>query len=453
MAALEKPRVRVKAGQIGDGFQNLVANIGTARDKASAGTWFHNSTSLQEIDALYRGTWLGKKIIDIPVGDMTREWRVFRTDDEAVKRIEAEEKRLQLRAKVARAMRWARLYGGAVLVLSDGAEDPSQPLDASRIAKGGLKFVHPLTRFQIGYFDIDLDPLSPSYGEPPMWQVAGATGRMANVHHTRVIKFIGAERPPTMGMIDPWGDSAFDAIREAIMRSDTAAAAMTSLLTEAKIDILTIPDLQAHLQTPDGEERLMRRFNLAALLKGINGMMLMGAGEEHSQKTITFTGLPEVHARLLQEVSGAADIPMTRLLGQSPGGLQSTGESDLRNYYDAISAKQEETLRPALERIDAALIPSALGSAPADLWFEFGELWQLSEKDQADILGKTASALKTLADAAIMPDAALSKSAVALLDGEGMLPGIADAVKEFGGYEEGDREGEDDGDTGAEPSV
>jgi uncharacterized protein len=427
MDANEKPRIRVK---VGDGFTNLVANLGTSRDKASAGSWFYQPVTLTEIDALYRGTWLGRKVVDIPVGDMTREWRVFRADDAIVERIEAEEKRLQLRAKVARALRWANLYGGAVLILGDGAPDPSQPLDLSAIRAGGLKFVHPMTRYQIGYRDIDLDPFSGSYGDPKSWDVAGATGTV-EVHPSRVIKLIGAERPPTIGVIDPWGDSVYDAIRTAMMNSDTVSAAMASLMTEAKIDIISVPDLQAHLQTPEGEERLMRRFNLASLLKGINGMLLMGGGETYNQKTQAFSGIPEVHARLLQEVSGAADIPLTRLLGQTPGGLQSTGENDIRNYYDGISSKQEDVLRPILDRIDALLIPSALGAAKADLWWEFNELWQLSEKDQSDIFARAATAIKTLADAALVPDAALAQSAVALLDGEGMLPGLAKAVDEF----------------------
>lgn len=42
--------------------------------------------------------------------------------------------------------------------------------------------------------------------------------------------------------------------------------------------------------------------------------------------------------RFLQIVSGAADIPAIRLLSQSPAGMNATGESDLRNYYDRLSA-------------------------------------------------------------------------------------------------------------------
>ena len=49
----------------------------------------------------------------------------------------------------------------------------------------------------------------------------------------------------------------------------------------------------------------------------------------------------------LQVAAGAADIPVTRLLGQSPAGLSATGESDTRNYYDMIvGAAGGLTLRP-----------------------------------------------------------------------------------------------------------
>ena len=61
----------------------------------------------------------------------------------------------------------------------------------------------------------------------------------------------------------------------------------------------------------------------------------------------------------LQVAASAADIPVTRLLGQSPAGLSATGDSDTRNYHDMIAARQELDLRPQLERLDALLLRSA----------------------------------------------------------------------------------------------
>ena len=66
----------------------------------------------------------------------------------------------------------------------------------------------------------------------------------------------------------------------------------------------------------------------------------------------------------------------TRLLGQSPAGLSATGDSDTRNYYDMIAARQELDLRPQLERLDKLILRSA-GVDPAALTFEFRPLWQM----------------------------------------------------------------------------
>src|SRR5690606_6151383 len=105
-----------------------------------------------------------------------------------------------------------------------------------------------------------------------------------------------------------------------------------------------------------------------------------------------------------QLVSGAADIPITRFLGQSPGGMQSTGESDIRNYYDRIKAGQELEMRPAMAVLDECLIRSALGSRPADLFYTWRSLWQSSEKERADIGKTTADTIKTLSDTKLIPE-------------------------------------------------
>lgn len=417
--------------EVKDGLQNVVANLGTDRDKASFGAFTYTPTDLKNIDGIYRSSWLGRKVVDIPAADMTREWRKWQgVDAKQAMALEREEKRLELRAKITKALRWARLYGGAAIVLGTNETKPANPLaDGEQ-----LKYLHVLTREQISYTELDTDPLSPFYWWPKMWSVmGGAANSGVEIHPSRVIPVIGNERGSTDFSPDPWGDSIYDAMRDALVHSATASSAIASMLPEAKIDVITMPDLQNVLQTTDGESRLIKRFQTAALMKGINGMLLLGDGETYQQKTQAFTGLPEIHDRFLQAVAGAADIPMTRLLGQSPGGLQSTGESDLRNYYDGISSKQEDIMRPILDRIDALMVPAVIKAGAENVWWEFGELWQMSEKDQAAIFDTTASAIKKLAETGLVPDAALSDSVVALLDNEGSLPGLAKAVEEAGG--------------------
>ena len=63
-------------------------------------------------------------------------------------------------------------------------------------------------------------------------------------------------------------------------------------------------------------------------MKSINNLLLLGDGETWARERIDFGGLPDMVRTFLQVAAGAAGIPVTRLLGQSPAGLSATGDSD-----------------------------------------------------------------------------------------------------------------------------
>jgi hypothetical protein len=84
-------------------------------------------------------------------------------------------------------------------------------------------------------------------------------------------------------------------------------------------------------------------------------------------------------------VSAASGIPATRVLGKSPDGLNASGESDIRNFYDYIASMQEQDIKPKLQYMDKIMAKSELGYIPEDMKFEFVPLWQVNEKEQAEI--------------------------------------------------------------------
>ena len=84
--------------------------------------------------------------------------------------------------------------------------------------------------------------------------------------------------------------------------------------------------------------------------------------------------------------AGASDIPATRLLGKSPDGMNATGAGDQTNYDQMIKDIQESDLRPALGMLDHALIPSALGTTPPEVYYEFAPL-SVKSKGDFDWLG------------------------------------------------------------------
>lgn len=369
-----------------DGLINLVSGMGTKRDKSSHSKWSYTGNPLDKTQAevMYRESWAAGKAVDIPAKDMVRKWRSFDAiEGDQRKKLEETERRLKVRAAFLSALKWSRVYGGAAILMNveDGL-DPSQPLNVNAIREGSLKWLAVLDRYQISSTGVTTtDPSSPNYNLPAYYVVGG---RM--IHHTRVIRFVGTELPHDLSaQTDYWGDSLLVRIRQSINNADTVSASIASLVQEAGLDVIKIGGLVNLLCDPTGETDVLKRLTALNLGKSNWNAMLLDSAEEYEKKQGSFAGLKELIYDYLALVSGATDIPLTRLLGVSPGGLNATGESDLRNYYDRISADQEDYLRPRLEYLDQVLLRSAFGNMPADSSFTFDSLWQLSAKEQAEV--------------------------------------------------------------------
>jgi hypothetical protein len=81
-------------------------------------------------------------------------------------------------------------------------------------------------------------------------------------------------------------------------------------------------------------------------------------------------------------VSADTGYPITRLFGVSPAGMNATGESDMRNYYDKVRSRQQRVLKPMLLRV--VQIISEWQKLP-EPFIEFRPLKQMSEKEQAEL--------------------------------------------------------------------
>lgn len=372
----------------GDGLENAVAGLGTNRDKMYYSQYgLPRHLDRQELENMYRSSWLAKRIINTIADDMTREWRsvVFDSKDEKSQfAIEKAEKRLRIRAKVNEALRWSRLYGGAVIIIGIKNQPLDQPLDVSRIRRGDLQWLQVIDRWRLGSTGIrTTDLASPNFGLPEKYVLAESS---VQVHHTRVLRFGGQKLPFFAFMANAmWDDSELQHVLDSIMNTDTASKGIATMLFESNVDVIKSDGLGELLSTKDGETKLVKRFQTAALLKSFNRVLLLDGQESYEKKSNQFSNLDKIWIQFMVDVCGAADIPMTRLFGQSAAGLSATGDNDIRNYYDMISAKQESELRDRLEYLDEILVRSELGAMPDDYRFDFNSLWQISDTEQANI--------------------------------------------------------------------
>jgi phage-related protein (TIGR01555 family) len=408
-----------------DSFKNLVSNLGTSRDKQTGGDYYLTNLTDDQLSAIYRTSWMGRKVVDIPAKDATRKWREWEAESDQIKKIEAEEAKHMLPQKVKKALQLARLYGGSAIYFSIENDDPELPLQASSVSAGGLSFVTVMPKSVLGIVDTETDPMSDRYGKPAMYEVGSTDGTTQRVHPSRLAVFIGEEvldSADATGGTDGWGDSVLQSAYEAVRNADSTASNIASLVYEAKVDILQIPDLTGIMSNERSRAALEQRVQLSAQLKGNNGMMIIDGEEEYHNKSYNFSGLPEISYQALQAVSGAADIPITRFLGQSPAGLNSTGESDLQNYYDGVNSMQNLTITPAMAVLDEVLVRSALGDRPEDVSFQWSSLWQMSDKQKSSISKETADTIKTLVETGLFHEDDLAMAAANVLVEHSILP-------------------------------
>lgn len=432
------------AQSIADGYANVVANLGTGRDKAAAGQYVYAEMSYMELLAAYRGSWLPRSIVDIPAQDATRKWRSWQAEAPQIEKIEALEKKLGVRAKIEECKIAARLYGGAAIYIGTGDKDPSKPLDPSKIKE--IRSLTVLTPQELTPGEISKDIESGFYGRPETYKLTGK-GNSAEVviHPSRLVVMEGVSVPSsemTVAVNYGWGDSALQSSIEAIRQMDSTSANVASLIFEAKVDVFKFEGFANLLKAAGGDEQAIKRLHTQAAMKGINGAVVIDAQDDYTPKSASFGGLDALMDRFANLVAGASRIPVTRLFGRASVGLSGTGDGDERVYFDRINHMQTTEIEPAMTVLDECIIWTALGKRPANIWFRWNPLRQVTEKERADIFKTTADAARALAGAQageLLPVDALSDSLANELTEQGVLPGLEKKIKEYGTlYEQGE---------------
>jgi phage-related protein (TIGR01555 family) len=124
-------------------------------------------------------------------------------------------------------------------------------------------------------------------------------------------------------------------------------------------------------------------MNFVRYMQSIEGMALIDQDDELESSQYSFGGLSDIMLQFGQQISGSLGIPLVRLFGQSPTGLNSSGESDLSNYYDHIKSLQERIMRRGISLLVDLTIRSVTGlPPPKGTTFKFTNLWQIEENEK-----------------------------------------------------------------------
>ena len=373
-----------------DRWENETNRFGSDTDPISV-TRYQPGIILNRIqlDNLYEFDWISAKIVDIPAEDAFRKWITLHHETDPAK-AEAAKKILDqwnLRGHLLEGERLARLHGGALVVFGafDGTE-VSEPLDIEKIRQ--VMWIDVVDRWIAVPHTFFRDPGESNFGDVESYmihriRISGSDTSI--VHSSRVIRMNGRYVPPLRRLRNfGWFNSVLVRVYDVIRQFGVSVQSGSGVLQDFVVKKLKISNLQ-DLIASGQFDIIEARIQVMAREMAINNIALYGSDEEIEKIGTPIQGLPKLMELFIDYVSAAADIPRSRLFQNVTGTLGGDpGKNDLRVHYDNIEAMQENKLRPPVQQgIDILLAPH--GFKPGEITFTWNPLWQMTDKEQAEI--------------------------------------------------------------------
>lgn len=424
-----------EAVAVNDAFSNPLFRLGYGSQSPLEATEYpltRMTDNYALLNSLYRDNWVVQNVVGLMVDDMLREWYKLKGNiaPEMQDALDRVERQTRIRARLNEGMRWGRLYGGAAgLIMIKGQEDLSKPLDLDMVFPGSFQGLYILDRWQGVTPNMEVvfdggDPVPESYS------ITDARGyTVVNVHHSRLIRFTGRDLPYLERVAEMyWGESEVEALYKEVVAHDNVSANMAALTFQANINTMEIKGLEQLFSIGSGQaqKRFWQVMQAQSVLRSNFGTQLVEEGTKLTNQQYSFTGLRDVYESMALNLCGASHYPMTKLFGRSPAGMNATGESDLKNYYDYVDSQREAKLRPALQKLLPVLCMSAWGFVPDDLDFTFPPLWTPTATETAEIALKKAQAIRDTFQAGLFQADTAMKELKKLEEETGMFGSISD---------------------------
>lgn len=386
-----------------DGFMNPPARIGQGTDNPNSGAFYGMYRAITRnpimLYTMFRQSWVIRKSVTAVAEDMTREGIEFKCqwDPTDKDRVRKEMMRLKIWASLLDVLQWARLLGGASVVPMIDGQDLSTPLNLDTVGIGqfrGLRVFDRWTLFPL--LETRVEEQGPEFGLPEYYELTNQRETGKRVHYSRVIRFIGDPLPYWESLREElWGASIVESFFDRLVAFDTASEGAAQLVHRAYLRTVHIEGLR-QIMAAGGklQAALEKHMDMIRKWQTSEGLTLLDKNDEFQALSYTFSGLDKVLLSFGEQLAGATGIPLVRLFGQSPAGLNATGDSDIRTYYDLIGAKQDKDLTTPLYWIYALISRSLFGQPlPDDFSFDYAPLWKMSETEKSTIASQDAASI------------------------------------------------------------
>lgn len=420
-----------------DTWMNVLTKLNTARDKRRGASFRREPMSDADCEELYAGSSLAARAIELPVKTQLRNGftvsfpsldpapdeesiveHVDAVDDqvhEAGEKMAALIDELGVIPSLIEARSWERAYGGAALLmgLDDGQKDLKQPVRWKTLK--GVRYLVTLRPREVWPTRWNTNPLSAGYGRPTHYMVrrettgSVPTGAGFEVHASRLVRFEGIRTSRRHTMENRgWGRSIMERWVNTLRDFDTSYETIPVLLQDFAQLVLAMKGL-AELIAAGEDDIVTKRIEEVNLGRSIIGGIVVDSEDKVERQQTPVTGLADLLDRMCTRLAADVDMPASILFGQSPTGLNATGDPNTRWYYDALAGDRRLSLTPKLNQIVRALFLSIDGPTggvePARWSIQYGDMWLPTPAETADVRLKTAQADHIyITDQVVMPE-------------------------------------------------
>lgn len=385
-----------------DGYVNLLNKYGTKQDNSEAYKFEREPVIPDmQLTGLYEGNGLFSKIIDTPAEEALKHgFDLNLKSDELNAFVEDALDDLEWEERAATAIKWARLYGGALIVMliddGRGLEEPVdwehiRSIDELRVYERSIVQPDYASLYQQDYGGKGVGNRVSKFGQPEYYYVSSIYGSF-KVHESRCLVFRNGVLPEQTSNAAYlfWGMPEYVRIRRALRETVTAHTDSVKLLERSVQAIYSMKGLASLLTTDDGENQVLKRLQLVDTSRGLlNSIAIDSEGEQYDFKTFQFSGVKDVIDATCNMLSALTNIPQTILFGRSPAGMNATGDSDFESYYNFVEKIQrlmlKRNLRTLLDVVFRAGIASGDVAEEPDYKLEFKPMWSLSDTEQAAV--------------------------------------------------------------------
>ena len=385
-----------------DGYVNMMTRYGTQKDASEQYKFVPEDAVPDELLTMYyEGNGLFAKIIDTPAEEAIKHgFELKDVSDQAVEDFYTEAlDELDWEETAMTAIKWARLFGGslAVMLINDG-RGLDEPLDWRHIQSIDDIRVFDRSVIQPDYTTLfNYDPRDPfstrgsRLGLPEYYQIFSKYGSFT-VHDSRCLVFQNGILPEntTNSIYQLWGVPEYIRLHRAIRDAEVAHRSAPKMLDRSVQPIYKMQNLAAELATEEGESKVLRRLQVIDMARGLlNSLVIDAEGEDYDFKTFQFSGINDVVSASCNMLSALSNIPQTILFGQAVGGMSSTDDTSMENYYNYVERIQRRMLKSNLRYLLSIIFQAGLATGEVDevpkIKIKFNPLWSLSDVEQADL--------------------------------------------------------------------